>query len=67
MIKNKNNISELLEDVKAFTYFKDETEIDVVLKEAETINIRCYDEKCIIINFLNTKEVFQHYIKTGSI
>ncbi|MCB2353055.1 hypothetical protein [Clostridium estertheticum] len=53
MIKNKNNIIELLGEVKRFTYFKDNSEIDVVLKESEKINIRCYDDKCIIINFLD--------------
>ncbi|MBX4263857.1 hypothetical protein [Clostridium estertheticum] len=53
MIKNKNNIVELLGEVKRFTYFKDNSEIDVVLKESEKINIRCYDDKCIIINFLD--------------
>ena len=40
MIKNKNNIVELLGEVKRFTYFKDNSEIDVVLKESEKINIR---------------------------
>ncbi|MBU3098163.1 MULTISPECIES: hypothetical protein [Clostridium] len=53
MIKNKNNIVELLGEVKGFTYFKDNSEIDVVLKESENINIRCYDDKCIIINFFD--------------
>ena len=53
MIKNKNNIVELLGEVKRFTYFKDNSEIDVVLKESEKINIRCYDDKCIIINFFD--------------
>jgi len=53
MIKNKNNIVELLGEVKRFTYFKDNSEIDVVLKESENINIRCYDDKCIIINFFD--------------
>ncbi|MBU3215703.1 hypothetical protein LL033_11130 [Clostridium estertheticum] len=53
MIKNKNNIVELLGKIKRFTYFKDNSEIDVVLKESEKINIRCYDDKCIIINFLD--------------
>ncbi|MCB2306659.1 hypothetical protein LGL08_11475 [Clostridium estertheticum] len=53
MIKNKNNIVELLGKIKRFTYFKDNSEIDVVLKESEKINIRCYDDKCIIINFFD--------------
>ena len=50
MIKNKNNIIELLNEVKRFTYFKGKSEINVALKESEKINIRCYDDKCIIIN-----------------
>ncbi|MBU3181466.1 hypothetical protein [Clostridium psychrophilum] len=53
MIKNKNNIIELLNKIKGFSYFKDNSEIDVVLKESENINIRCYDDKCISINFFN--------------
>ena len=53
MIKNKNNVIELLEENKGFTYFKDNAEIDVILKEGESINIRCYDKKRIIINFFN--------------
>ena len=53
MIKNKNNIIELLDKIKSFTYFRDNSEIDVVLKESENINIRCYDKKCIVINFFN--------------
>ena len=56
MIKNKNNIIELLDEIKGFTYFKDNSEIDVVLKERESINIRCYDDKCIIINFFDYKK-----------
>ncbi|MCB2295844.1 hypothetical protein LGK95_20475 [Clostridium algoriphilum] len=53
MIKNKNNIIELLNKIKRFSYFKNNSEIDVVLKETESINIRCYDDKCIVINFFN--------------
>ena len=53
MIKNKNNIIKLLDEIRSFTYFKNNSEIDVVLKERESINIRCYDDKCIIINFFN--------------
>jgi len=56
MIKNKNNIIKLLEENRGFSYFKDDMEIDVVLKESESINIRCYDNKCIIINFFNYEE-----------
>jgi len=53
MIKNKNNLIELLDENKGFTYFKDNAEIDVVLKGSQSINIRCYDEKRIIINFFD--------------
>ena len=53
MIKNKNNIIQLLDEIKRFTYYKDTAEIDAVLKERECINIRCYEDKCIIINFFN--------------
>ena len=56
MIKNKNNIIELLEENKSFSYFKNNAEIDVVLKESESINIRCYDDKCIVINFFDYEE-----------
>jgi hypothetical protein len=56
MIKNKNNIIELLAKMKSFTYFKNDAEIDVVLKESECINIRCYDDKCIVINFFDYKK-----------
>ncbi|WP_291636690.1 hypothetical protein [Clostridium sp.] len=56
MIKNKNNIVELLDKIKSFTYFKENVEIDVVLKECEGINIRCYDDKCIVINFFDYKK-----------
>jgi hypothetical protein len=56
MIKNKNNIIELLHETKKFTYFKGNSEIDVVLKASECINIRHYDDKCIFINFFDYKE-----------
>jgi len=56
MIKNKNNIRDLLDENKRFTYFKDNAEIDVVSKERECINIRYYDDKCIIINFFDYKK-----------
>jgi hypothetical protein len=53
MIKNKNNIIKLLDETKSFSYFKNNSEIDVTLKESESINIRCSDDKCIIINFFD--------------
>lgn len=55
MIKSKKNIRELLEEIRSFTYFKNNTEIDVILKERQSINIRYYDDKCIVINFLDYK------------
>lgn len=63
MIKNKNSIRELLECIKRFTYFKDNAEIDVVLKESEGINIRSYDDKCIIINFFDYKRGISTFYK----
>jgi hypothetical protein len=56
MIKNKDNIIKLLDEIKSFSYFKDNAEIDVVLKERERINIRCSDDKCIVINFFDYKK-----------
>jgi hypothetical protein len=53
MIKNKDNIIKLLDENRGFSYFKNNAQIDVVLKESESINIRCYDDKCIIINFFD--------------
>lgn len=56
MIKNKGNISELLDNVKRFSYFKENDEVDVVLKAEESINIRYSNDKCIVINFFNYDE-----------
>ena len=56
MIKNKNNIIELLDNIKSFTYFKEDLQIDVSLKANESINIRCYNDKYIMINFFNYEE-----------
>ncbi len=53
MIRNKDNIIKLLDEIKSFSYFKDNSEIDVALKESESINIRCSNDKCIIINFFD--------------
>ncbi len=51
MIKNKNNVCELLRNLKNFSYEKDDQLIDVELITAENVNIRYYDKKCIIINY----------------
>lgn len=56
MIRDKDSIIELLNELKSFSYFKDKAEIHVVLKECESINIRRYDDKCIVINFLDYKK-----------
>ncbi|MCB2290330.1 hypothetical protein LGK97_11175 [Clostridium sp. CS001] len=56
MIKNKNSIIELLHESKSFTYFKGNSEINVVLKSSEGINIRYYEDKCIVINFFDYKD-----------
>lgn len=56
MIKNKDSIIELLDGVKCFSYNKENAEIDVVVKESASINIRRYDDKCIIINFFDYEQ-----------
>lgn len=53
MIKNKNNIIELLESVRKFTYVKDTMEIDVSLKENSGISIRQNTPTCFVINFMD--------------
>jgi len=56
MIKNKSNICELINEVKNFSYEKEAVIIDVELKTEESMHIRCYDEKCIIINYYDYEE-----------
>ena len=56
MIKNKNNIIELLDEIRSFTYFKEDLEVEVILKASESINIRCYNDKYIMINFFDYEE-----------
>ena len=56
MIKNKNNIIELLDEIKKFTYFKEDLEIEVTLKASESINIKYYNDKYIMINFFDYEE-----------
>ena len=56
MIKNKNNIIELLHEKRSFTYFKEDLEIEVTLKASESINIKYYNDKYIMINFFDYEE-----------
>ena len=56
MIKNKNNIIQLLDEIKRFTYFKEDLEIEVTLKASESINIKYYNDKYIMINFFDYEE-----------
>ena len=42
--------------LKASHILRIDTEIDVVLKASENINIRCYDDKYIMINFFDYEE-----------
>lgn len=51
MIKNKSNICELINEVKNFSYEKEDSVVDVELKTEESLHIRCYEEKCITINY----------------
>lgn len=51
MIKSKSNVVELIQEVKSFRYYKeDSTEVDVSLKEGDCISIRYDTPKCIFIN-----------------
>lgn len=51
MIRNKSSIIDLLNDLKNFSYSKEDTIVDVGLITEEDVNIRYYDEKCIIIKY----------------
>lgn len=56
MIKNKENICEVINDLKNFSYVKEGTAVDVALITEKDINIRYYDEKLITINYLQFDE-----------
>lgn len=51
MIRNKENIDKLLNDLKEFSYDKDGALIDVILNENLNVKIRCYEEKFIKIEY----------------
>lgn len=51
MIKNKENIDKLLNDLKEFSYDKEGTLIDVSLNDNLNVKIRCYEKKCIKIDY----------------
>ncbi|MPM28198.1 hypothetical protein SDC9_74717 [bioreactor metagenome] len=51
MIKNKNGVIDLLNDLRNFSYSKEDTIVDVELVTEENVNIRYYEDKCIVINY----------------
>lgn len=51
MIKNKSGVIELLNDLRNFSYSKEDTIVDVELVTEEDVNIRYYEDKCIVINY----------------
>lgn len=51
MIKNKENVCEVVQDLRNFSYVKEGISVDVALIADENINIRYYDEKLITINY----------------
>jgi hypothetical protein len=59
MIINKNSLKVLLNNIKSFIRTKCSSQIDVVVRQSECINIRCYDDKCRVIDFFK-------YEKKGS-
>ncbi len=56
MIKNKENVCEVVQDLRSFSYVKEGTSIEVALMTEENINIRYYDEKLITINYCQFDE-----------
>lgn len=53
MIKNKNNIIELLNAMRNFTYIKDSTEIAVVFRGKSDINFLYNTPSCFITKSLD--------------
>lgn len=51
MIKNKTGVIDLLNDLRNFSYSKEDTIVDVELVTEENVNIRYYEDKCIVINY----------------
>ncbi|EQB85899.1 hypothetical protein J2Z44_003832 [Clostridium punense] len=51
MIKNKSGVIELLNDLRNFSYSKEDTIVDVELVTEDNVNIRYYEDKCIVINY----------------
>jgi AAA15 family ATPase/GTPase len=51
MIKNKSSVIELLNDLRSFSYSKEDTVVDVGFITDKDVNIRYYDEKCIVIKY----------------
>jgi len=53
MIKSKSCLEDLLKEMKSFTYYKEESQIDVQLKDINGVTIRCNTPSCIEINMLD--------------
>ncbi|MGG7163099.1 hypothetical protein [Clostridium ihumii] len=51
MIKSKDNVCELINEMGNFSYEKDNSIVDVVLMPHQCVHIRCYEESCIKINY----------------
>lgn len=63
MIKNKSSLCELLENLRSFSYEKDERMIEVQLVTDENVNIRYYEEKCITINYRKYEDAVSELYK----
>ncbi|MEG1257154.1 hypothetical protein [Clostridium sp.] len=51
MIKNKENIDTVLNELRSFSYVKNDILVDVILRDNCDVNIRYYEEKCIKIEY----------------
>jgi hypothetical protein len=51
MIKNKENINNVLNELKEFSYDKDGILVDVALYDNLNVNIRYYEDNCIKIDY----------------
>ncbi|MEG0133617.1 MAG: hypothetical protein RR891_09870 [Clostridium sp.] len=51
MIKNKENISQVLKKIKGFSYMKGDIMVDVAMGDNSFVNIRYYESKCIKIDY----------------
>ncbi|MCJ7691460.1 MAG: hypothetical protein MUO60_19425 [Clostridiaceae bacterium] len=61
MIKNKNNIIKLLNEIKSFTCSKEATQVDMDLRERECIDIKCYGDRFVDTDFDNIDGITMLY------